>query len=202
MHHYTHSYCQIFRMIRMLPISQYFCMSLLSSLFYQVIFMFFFMSSRRRHTRWPRDWSSDVCSSDLDLPALNMYLWIQFAVFLHVFVDMFNSYGTPALRPINNTWIQLGVINTVDIPIITMHVLYFILWFLCSSPVWLCFILYAFILTYYLARASMTQFIHRIVYLLLADPPLFRMAARRRHPKLILRRQKIPRKHHLLRPLQ
>src|SRR5690625_4345943 len=25
----------------------------------------FFFSSRRRHTRWPRDWSSDVCSSDL-----------------------------------------------------------------------------------------------------------------------------------------
>src|SRR5690625_6620343 len=27
--------------------------------------MCFFFSSRRRHTRWPRDWSSDVCSSDL-----------------------------------------------------------------------------------------------------------------------------------------
>src|SRR5690625_1834278 len=27
--------------------------------------MLFFFSSRRRHTRWPRDWSSDVCSSDL-----------------------------------------------------------------------------------------------------------------------------------------
>src|SRR5690625_7990095 len=26
----------------------------------------FFVSSRRRHTRWPRDWSSDVCSSDLE----------------------------------------------------------------------------------------------------------------------------------------
>src|SRR5690625_7130727 len=25
-------------------------------------------SSRRRHTTWPRDWSSDVCSSDLVLP--------------------------------------------------------------------------------------------------------------------------------------
>src|SRR5439155_23322228 len=25
----------------------------------------FFFSSRRRHTRWPRDWSSDVCSSDV-----------------------------------------------------------------------------------------------------------------------------------------
>src|SRR5690625_5806514 len=30
-----------------------------------VYFLFFFFSSRRRHTRWPRDWSSDVCSSDL-----------------------------------------------------------------------------------------------------------------------------------------
>src|SRR5215203_6553869 len=28
---------------------------------------FFFFSSRRRHTRYWRDWSSDVCSSDLDL---------------------------------------------------------------------------------------------------------------------------------------
>src|SRR6266508_5245442 len=27
-----------------------------------------FFSSRRRHTRWPRDWSSDVCSSDLIAP--------------------------------------------------------------------------------------------------------------------------------------
>src|SRR5690606_41094870 len=27
----------------------------------------FFFSSRRRHTRFSRDWSSDVCSSDLGL---------------------------------------------------------------------------------------------------------------------------------------
>src|SRR3712207_8326681 len=27
--------------------------------------MYFFCSSRRRHTRYWRDWSSDVCSSDL-----------------------------------------------------------------------------------------------------------------------------------------
>src|SRR2546429_9952025 len=33
-------------------------------LVYSVIFCFFF-SSRRRHTRCSRDWSSDVCSSDL-----------------------------------------------------------------------------------------------------------------------------------------
>src|SRR5690348_18447695 len=29
-----------------------------------MLFIFFF-SSRRRHTRWTGDWSSDVCSSDL-----------------------------------------------------------------------------------------------------------------------------------------
>src|SRR5947209_10704060 len=33
-------------------------------LFLMLIFFFFF-SSRRRHTRYWRDWSSDVCSSDL-----------------------------------------------------------------------------------------------------------------------------------------
>src|SRR5687768_17922276 len=30
-----------------------------------IFFFFFFFSSRRRHTRCSRDWSSDVCSSDL-----------------------------------------------------------------------------------------------------------------------------------------
>src|SRR5690625_5708954 len=34
-----------------------------------VLCFFFFFSSRRRHTRWPRDWSSDVCSSDLTTPS-------------------------------------------------------------------------------------------------------------------------------------
>src|SRR5690606_40512418 len=40
----------------------------------------FFVSSRRRHTRFSRDWSSDVCSSDLQMqgvlkrPTLLRYL--------------------------------------------------------------------------------------------------------------------------------
>src|SRR2546429_5291428 len=37
----------------------------------------FFFSSRRRHTRCSRDWSSDVCSSDLMAP-----LKVQIAVWL------------------------------------------------------------------------------------------------------------------------
>src|SRR5690606_40436879 len=31
------------------------------------VISFFIFSSRRRHTRFSRDWSSDVCSSDLDV---------------------------------------------------------------------------------------------------------------------------------------
>src|SRR2546427_5314567 len=31
-----------------------------------ILFFFFFFSSRRRHTRFDCDWSSDVCSSDLE----------------------------------------------------------------------------------------------------------------------------------------
>src|SRR5699024_11719411 len=35
-------------------------------------FFFFFFSSRRRHTRSKRDWSSDVCSSDLEVMEMNV----------------------------------------------------------------------------------------------------------------------------------
>src|SRR5438874_6861768 len=40
--------------------------------FFYFFFFFFFFSSRRRHTRSLRDWSSDVCSSDLQTLVLGM----------------------------------------------------------------------------------------------------------------------------------
>src|SRR3989440_3668802 len=47
----------------------YLCaLSQLALISFQVVscnIFFFFFSSRRRHTRSDRDWSSDVCSSDL-----------------------------------------------------------------------------------------------------------------------------------------
>src|SRR5207245_4631324 len=42
----------------------YFSTSVFFTVFFY-FFFFFFFSSRRRHTRCYRDWSSDVCSSDL-----------------------------------------------------------------------------------------------------------------------------------------
>src|SRR5688572_32332889 len=37
---------------------------------YCILFFCFFFSSRRRHTRFDCDWSSDVCSSDLEFTAV------------------------------------------------------------------------------------------------------------------------------------
>src|SRR2546429_2310796 len=54
--------------------------------FYSVVllfnlYFFFFFSSRRRHTRCSRDWSSDVCSSDLDVAERACVLCGQTAAF-------------------------------------------------------------------------------------------------------------------------
>src|SRR3712207_7681758 len=54
---------------------------------YVCVFFFFFFSSRRRHTRYWRDWSSDVCSSDLFiiLPlTLPGYLSLRLAELAHL----------------------------------------------------------------------------------------------------------------------
>src|SRR5215510_11991977 len=52
----------------------------------------FFFSSRRRHTRWPRDWSSDVCSSDLAMARrLRLYVGLTVLAALAVL-----AFGWPA----------------------------------------------------------------------------------------------------------
>src|SRR5215203_6331922 len=45
--------------------------------------LFFFFSSRRRHTRYWRDWSSDVCSSDLMFLARRGETWVH----IHAVLD-------------------------------------------------------------------------------------------------------------------
>src|SRR6266853_5950691 len=46
---------------------------------YLFFLCFFFFSSRRRHTRFDCDWSSDVCSSDLAGTMEDMYERAEFA---------------------------------------------------------------------------------------------------------------------------
>src|SRR5690348_17930836 len=42
-----------------------------------MVILCFFFSSRRRHTRWTGDWSSDVCSSDLQSMSREVLLLVD-----------------------------------------------------------------------------------------------------------------------------
>src|SRR5690606_39851353 len=67
------------------------------------LFSYFFFSSRRRHTRFSRDWSSDVCSSDLWGQAIAGLVPLAAVVAENGGVTFFHSgstlnkiYGVPA----------------------------------------------------------------------------------------------------------
>src|SRR5207249_9067744 len=58
---------------------------------------FFFFSSRRRHTRSKRDWSSDVCSSDLTEVVLHSLGEAMYVVDKDYIVRMMNPYAAELL---------------------------------------------------------------------------------------------------------
>src|SRR6266487_6356171 len=57
---------------------------------------FFFFSSRRRHTRWTGDWSSDVCSSDLGKTAVGLH---RVAYLLYAYPDRMLRGGVLVIGP-------------------------------------------------------------------------------------------------------
>src|SRR5690606_40227984 len=52
------------------------------------VLLFFFFSSRRRHTRFSRDWSSDVCSSDLGTFQDLVYSKVSHIAFQRILPDI------------------------------------------------------------------------------------------------------------------
>src|SRR3712207_8043297 len=73
-----------------------FCRITVFSIYFNVIcfvFFFFFFSSRRRHTRYWRDWSSDVCSSDLGPITANNPMGVHHA-WGRTYKDLFQRYQT------------------------------------------------------------------------------------------------------------
>lgn len=87
-----------------------------------------------------------------DVSFLHLWGWIFLAVSLHVFVDIFNAYGTQALRPFTNKWIALGFINTFDPYILFLHVAGIIAWSLGAHPGYTWLVIYSVILLYYVKR--------------------------------------------------
>lgn len=101
---------------------------------------------------WPILISTFIISFLSEANLLHLWLWTFLAVFLHVFVDVFNAYGTQAFRPITKRWIALGVINTFDPFIFGFHVIGLTLWGFGFKPGLLFLIMYSVIVLYYLAR--------------------------------------------------
>lgn len=83
---------------------------------------------------------------------LHLWGWIFLAVALHVFVDIFNAYGTQAIKPFKNKWIALGFINTFDPYIFTLHIAGIGAWFLGANPAYTWLTIYAIIGMYYVKR--------------------------------------------------
>jgi inner membrane protein len=85
---------------------------------------------------------------------LHLWAWTFAAVFIHVFVDIFNAYGTQALRPFSSKWVALGVINTFDPIIFTIHIIGIFIWMVGASPGVTFLVMYAVIFLYYIRRYS------------------------------------------------
>lgn len=83
---------------------------------------------------------------------LHLLSWIFLAVFLHVFVDLFNAYGTQGLSPFSKKWIALNTIFIFDPFIFGIHLIGFLLWSAGYEPGSLFLSIYLLIAVYYMIR--------------------------------------------------
>lgn len=112
---------------------------------------------------WPLLLSGALWFIFPEVNLLHLWLWTFLAVVLHVFVDIFNSYGTQALRPFSNKWIALGVINTFDPIIFGAHVIALMIWAFGADPVWTISILYTVLVFYYISRFALQSAIKHAI---------------------------------------
>lgn len=90
--------------------------------------------------------------------------WSFIAVSVHVFVDLFNAYGTQALRPFSNRWIAFGIINTFDPFIFVLHLIGvpFVIFHFKAGPI--CILLYIIMIFYYAFRYRQKLIVIQTVY--------------------------------------
>ncbi|THF82627.1 metal-dependent hydrolase [Cohnella fermenti] len=62
------------------------------------------------------------------VPWTHLGAWVLLAVVVHVFTDLFNSYGTQAARPVSKRWIAWNIIHIFDPFIFLSHVAAIVLW--------------------------------------------------------------------------
>ncbi|MDQ6419819.1 metal-dependent hydrolase [Paenibacillus sp. LHD-117] len=87
------------------------------------------------------------------LPWLHIGSWVLLAVVVHVFTDLFNAYGTQAMRPFNEKWISWNIIHIFDPIIFTTHLIAILLWATgLVNPAVLFPVMYLFLVVYFVWR--------------------------------------------------
>ncbi|WP_163539986.1 metal-dependent hydrolase [Gracilibacillus sp. YIM 98692] len=95
---------------------------------------------------------------------LHLWLWTFLAVILHVFVDIFNAYGTQAYRPFTKKWVAHGFISTFDPYIFSLHLIGIIAWIIGAHPGYTWAAIYFIIVLYYIKRYLDKREIVKLLY--------------------------------------
>ncbi|MGE8207594.1 metal-dependent hydrolase [Heyndrickxia sp. NPDC080065] len=114
---------------------------------------------------------------------LHLWLWTFLAVFLHVFVDIFNAYGTQALRPFSSKWVALGTINTFDPFLFIIHVIGLIIWAFGGNPGITFLIIYGIVVFYYVLRFVEQWFVKKAVLKIIPNAEKIIIAPTMRYSK-------------------
>ncbi|MFC5702886.1 metal-dependent hydrolase [Cohnella faecalis] len=84
------------------------------------------------------------------IPWWHIGFWVLLSVVVHVFVDLFNSYGTQAYRPVSKQWVAWNIIHIFDPFIFSAHLLAIFMWITGAADPKVVFpVLYALLAVYY-----------------------------------------------------
>ena len=118
---------------------------------------------------WPIAITAVISLFISDPNIFHLWLWAQIAVALHVFVDIFNSYGTQAFRPFSKKWVAFGIINTFDPYLFAFHAIAIVAWLLGANPVPTFIMMSIIIILYYILRFLMQRAVRSAVHHTLQD---------------------------------
>ncbi|MFD1739692.1 metal-dependent hydrolase [Bacillus salitolerans] len=118
---------------------------------------------------WPIAITGAIYTFVPQVNIVHLWIWTFLAVILHVFVDIFNAYGTQALRPFSRKWVALGVINTFDPFIFFAHLVGILLWSLGADPATTFLSMYVGIAVYYVVRYNMRRSVTNHVKKIIPD---------------------------------
>lgn len=89
-----------------------------------------------------------------DASISSIIIWTSLAVWVHIFIDLFNSYGTQVLRPFSKKWVHFHVLHIFDPFIFTIHVVGLAIWRIGGIRPDIIFLLVYFLICIYIGWRS------------------------------------------------